>query len=150
MWNLKTLSFSGGKDVHATTDFLLKEIGDENAKVACIGPAGENRVLFASVMNDKNRAAGRTGVGAVMGSKNLKAVVISSKRNKPEVADKEAFKSVLKTCLQKIKEDGVTSEGLPTYGTKVLDNIINSHGMYPTRNFQTGIFPDIDEVSGEA
>jgi len=139
-----------GKDVHATTDSLLKEIGDDTAKVACIGPAGENQVLFASVMNDKNRAAGRTGVGAVMGSKNLKAVVISSKRNKPEVADKEAFKSILKTCLQKIKEDGVTSEGLPTYGTKVLDNIINSHGMYPTNNFQTGIFPDIDEVSGEA
>ncbi len=139
-----------GKDVHATTDLLLKEVGDDKAKVACIGPAGENKILFAAIMNDKNRAAGRTGVGAVMGNKNLKAVVISCERNSPEIADKNAFKSILNTCRKKIKEDGVTSEGLPTYGTKVLDNIINSHGMYPTNNFQSGIFPDIDEVSGEA
>jgi len=139
-----------GKDVDVTTDLLLKEMGDENAKVACIGPAGENLSLIASVMNDKGRAAGRSGVGAVMGSKHLKAVVVSASRNKPSLADEEAFKAVVKVCQAKIKEDAVTSQGLPTYGTKVLDNIINSSGLYPTNNFQLCMFKDVNEISGEA
>jgi aldehyde:ferredoxin oxidoreductase len=118
-----------GKDVDETTDLLLDEIDDKNAKVACIGPAGENLSLIASIMNDKGRAAGRSGVGAVMGSKNLKAVVVSAQRSKPSLADEEAFKAAVKVTREKIKADAVTSQGLPTYGTKVLDNIINSSGM---------------------
>lgn len=139
-----------GKDVYETTGLLLDAIADDKAKVACIGPAGENLSLIASVMNDKARAAGRSGVGAVMGSKNLKAVVVSAKRNKPTLADEEAFKAAIKVSREKIKEDAVTSQGLPTYGTKVLDNIINSSGLYPTNNFQFGTFKDVAEVSGEA
>jgi len=139
-----------GKDVDETTDLLVEATGDKAAKVACIGPAGENLSLIASVMNDKARAAGRSGVGAVMGSKNLKAVVVSVPRNKPTLADEAAFKDTVKTCQAKLKEDAVTSQGLPTYGTKVLDNIINSSGMYPTNNFQMCTFKDVSEVSGEA
>ncbi|MCP4456047.1 MAG: aldehyde ferredoxin oxidoreductase, partial [Planctomycetes bacterium] len=120
------------------------------AKVACIGPAGERMSLIAAIMNDKGRAAGRSGVGAVMGSKNLKAVVVSSKRRKPVLADEDAFKAAVKVCREKIKADAVTSQGLPTYGTKVLDNIINSSGMYPTNNFQRCMFKEVGEVSGEA
>jgi len=102
-------------------------------------------------MNEKNRAAARTGVGAVMGSKNLKAVVISCKRNAPEIVDSEGFKAAVVDCRKKIKEDEVTGVALPTFGTKVLDNIINSHGAYPVNNFQgSSIFKDIEEVSGEA
>jgi aldehyde:ferredoxin oxidoreductase len=139
-----------GQDVDKTTGFLLDQIGDASAKVACIGPAGENLSLIASIMNDKGRAAGRSGVGAVMGSKNLKAVVVSAKRSKPTLADETAFKAAVKVSREKIKADAVTSQGLPTYGTKVLDNIINSSGMYPTNNFQLCTFKDIAEVSGEA
>ena len=69
---LRDASHLWGKEVPATTDELMKET-DEEAKIACIGPAGEKLVLFATIMNDKNRAAGRSGLGAVMGSKNLKA-----------------------------------------------------------------------------
>jgi len=72
---LRDASHIWGKDSYETTDALLSET-DPEAKVACIGPAGERLVLFACIMNDKHRAAGRTGVGAVMGSKNLKAVVV--------------------------------------------------------------------------
>ncbi|MCD4653167.1 aldehyde ferredoxin oxidoreductase family protein [bacterium] len=139
-----------GKDVYETTSFLLDETGDINAKVACIGPAGENLSFIAAIMNDNARAAGRSGVGAVMGSKNLKAVIVSARRNKPTVFDDDAFKAVIKVCQRKIKEDAVTGEGLPTYGTKVLDNIINTSGMYPTNNFQLCMFKDISEISGEA
>ncbi len=139
-----------GKDVDETTGLLLEEEGDKNARVACIGPAGENLSLIASVMNDRGRAAGRSGVGAVVGSKNLKAVIVCADRNKPTVSDAEAFKATVKVGMDKIKEDAVTSQGLPTYGTKVLDNIINSSGMYPTNNFQLSMFKGVGEISGEA
>jgi len=71
---LKDATQLWGKDVFETTDTLANEFGDGKARVSCIGPGGENLVKFAAVMNDKHRAAGRTGVGAVMGSKNLKAI----------------------------------------------------------------------------
>jgi aldehyde:ferredoxin oxidoreductase len=100
-------------------------------------------------MNDKGRAAARTGVGAVMGSKNLKAVVVSGKK-KVLIEDKEAFDTAVKQRIKMLKENGVTGEGLPTLGTKVLDAIINENGLYPTRNFQESVFDDTDEVSGEA
>src|SRR6056297_3571044 len=146
---LKDASHVWGKKVNETTDMLIEEFGDDNAKVSCIGPAGENKVLFASIMNEKNRAAGRTGVGAVMGSKNLKAVVVKSDENKVNY-DKESAMEVVRKQTKMLKEDGVTGEGLPALGTKVLDNIINSNGLYPTRNFQSGTFDKTSEVSGEA
>ncbi len=138
-----------GKDAHETTDILMAEVGEKTAKVTCIGQAGENLSLISSIMNDKNRAAGRSGVGAVMGSKNLKAIIASGK-HKTLIDDKEAFKAAVKDKLKLLKENGVTGEGLPTFGTKVLDNIINSSGLYPTRNFQKAQFDKTDEISGEA
>ncbi len=146
---IKDASKLWGKDVHQTTDILMDEIGDKKAKVACIGPAGENLSRIASIMNDKNRAAGRSGVGAVMGSKNLKAVVAKG-TNIIELANKEKFSEVVKEKIKKCKENGITGEGLPALGTKVLDNIINSTGLYPTNNFQFATFKDVAEVSGEA
>ncbi len=138
-----------GKDTHETTDILMGEIGEKTAKVACIGPGGENLSLISGIMNDKNRAAGRSGVGAVMGSKMLKAIIVSGK-HKTLIDDKEAFNKAVKEKIKILKENGVTGEGLPTLGTKVLDNIINSSGLYPTRNFQKAQFEGIDEISGEA
>jgi len=106
-------------------------------------------VKFASIMNDKHRAAGRTGVGAVMGSKNLKAIVVKADEKQVEYY-KEEMMEVVRKQTKMLKEDGVTGEGLPSLGTKVLDNIINSNGLYPTNNFQYGTFEDVEEVSGEA
>ncbi len=138
-----------GKDVYETTDLLLEKFGDKRARVACIGPAGEKLVRFAAIMNDKDRAAGRTGVGAVMGSKNLKAIVVRGSK-RVEVANPEEFKAVVKEKIDILKENGTTGQGLPTYGTKVLDNIINQNGLYPTYNFQTGVFEGTEPISGEA
>lgn len=136
-----------GKVTSETTDQLLTET-DPEAKVACIGPAGENQVLFAGVINDKHRAAGRTGVGAVMGSKNLKAVVVRGTGG-VKVADKEGFKQAVLAARAKLMTHPVTSGGLPTYGTNVLISVLNQVGALPTRNFHTGYFETADKISGE-
>ncbi len=146
---IKSASHLWGLDTHTTTDKLLEEFGDERAKVACIGPAGEKLVKIACVINDKHRAAGRSGVGAVMGSKNLKAIVVRGSK-RPEAPDRDAFMNVVREKVEKIRKNPVTGEGLPKLGTKVLDNIINENGLYPTRNFQTGVFEGTAEVCGEA
>ncbi len=146
---IKDASHLWGKDTYETTDKIIEELGgDKQIKVACIGPAGENLVKFSAIINDKTRAAGRTGVGAVMGSKKLKAVATRGHK-RPEIANPDKFKEVLKIAMDKIKANGVTSQGLPTYGTMVLNHIIDEHGLYPTRNFQTGVFEGVDNVSGE-
>ncbi|MEX2751969.1 MAG: aldehyde ferredoxin oxidoreductase family protein, partial [Candidatus Freyarchaeota archaeon] len=113
-----------------------------------IGPAGEKLSRIACVINDKHRAAGRGGTGAVMGSKNLKAIAVKGTK-KIEPVNKEAFKKAHDTALKMIKEHSVTGQGLPTYGTAILVNIINENGIFPTRNFQTGVFPQADKISGE-
>ncbi|MDK2930286.1 MAG: aldehyde:ferredoxin oxidoreductase [Bacillota bacterium] len=136
-----------GKNTAETTDILVAET-DPDAKVACIGPAGERLVLFACVVNDKGRAAGRSGVGAVMGSKNLKAIVVRGTGD-VKVADPAKFREAVLAAFKKIKESPVTSQGLPTYGTAVLVNVINQHGAFPTRNFQTGVFEGAEKISGE-
>lgn len=137
-----------GKIVSETTDILVEEFGDPKAKVLTIGPAGEKLSLISAVMNDRFRAAGRSGVGAVMGSKNLKAVVVRGS-SKVEVADSDRLKEVLKDVTKKIREHGVTGQGLPTYGTAVLVNVINESGVYPTNNFQESYFPTAELTSGE-
>jgi len=143
-----------GKDTHTTTDMIIEEhkaeLGSdaEKIKVACIGPAGENRVRMACIINDKNRAAGRGGHGAVWGVKKLKAIAVRG-HLKVKIANEDKFREAVKTAIDKIKKSPVTSEALPTYGTAVLVNIINEHGIFPTRNFKTGVFPTADKISGE-
>jgi len=136
-----------GKLVSETTDILEKRHG-EKCRVITIGPAGEKLSPIAAIMNDRWRAAGRSGVGAVMGSKNLKAIVVKGS-GKVGVADEDKLKEVFAGCIKKLKENGVTGSGLPAYGTAVLVNIINENGVLPTNNFQTGVFPDADDISGE-
>ncbi|CAB49871.1 aldehyde ferredoxin oxidoreductase [Pyrococcus abyssi] len=138
-----------GKLVSETEKALKEEVGDKHVQIASIGPAGENKVRFAAVMNNGHRAAGRGGVGAVMGSKNLKAIVVRGHK-RVEVADKGKFMEVIREKIEKLKKDPVAGGGLPKYGTAVLVNIINEHGLYPTRNFQTGVFEYAYEQSGEA
>jgi len=136
-----------GKTTHEATDQILSET-DMDAKVACIGPAGEKLVRFACIINDKHRAAGRSGMGAVMGSKNLKALAVKGSGS-VIVANKEAFRKATLDGFQKVKASAVTSQGLPTYGTAVLINVINQHGILPTKNFQEGVFEGAEKISGE-
>ena len=136
-----------GHDTHDTTDLVRAET-DEDAKVACIGPAGEHLALLANIMNEMHRAAGRTGVGAVMGSKNLKAVAVMGS-GAVEVADPEGFKAAVMKARQMIQAHPVGGAGLKAYGTAVLMNILNQTGALPTRNFQDGYFPTADKTGGE-
>lgn len=136
-----------GKSTHEATDQIHEET-DLDSKIACIGPAGERLVRFACIINDKHRAAGRSGVGAVMGSKNLKAVAVRGSGS-IKVADKESFRKITLECFKKVKANPVTSKGLPSYGTAVLVNIINASGIFPTRNFQDSVFEGAEKISGE-
>jgi aldehyde:ferredoxin oxidoreductase len=137
-----------GKDVHTTTDILLEET-DPKAKVACIGPAGENLVLMAAVMNDKHRAAARSGVGAVMGSKNLKAVVAQGSKN-PPMADTEGMRQLSVTISKEVGVDVKKGSSLREYGTAYVPQVTNTLGILPTRNFQTGTFEGTDQIDGVA
>jgi len=145
---LRDASHLWRKLVSRTTDILLEEAGDPDVSVLCIGPAGENQSLVAAVMNDRYRAAGRSGVGAVMGSKNLKAVVVRGTGTVAHARPDKA-KNVLAAVMKKIRESKVTGDGLPTYGTAMMVNVINEAGIYPTRNFQQAYFPTADQASGE-
>jgi aldehyde:ferredoxin oxidoreductase len=136
-----------GQNTHETDDRLRDETHPE-AKISCIGPAGEKRGLTACVMNDKHRAAGRSGVGAVMGAKNLKAVAAKGFQS-VRVADPKGYMAACLAAITKLKESPVTGTGLPKYGTPVLVNVINTHGFLPTRNFQQGQFEGADKLSGE-
>ncbi|WP_297520912.1 aldehyde ferredoxin oxidoreductase [Thermococcus sp.] len=146
---IRDASHLWGKLVSETEETIKKEIGSKKLHITSIGPAGENLVKFAAVINDGHRAAGRAGVGAVMGSKNLKAIAVEGHKRVP-IADKQKFMLTVREKINKLKNDPVAGGGLPNYGTAVLVNIINSNGLYPTRNFQTGVFELAEEHSGEA
>jgi aldehyde:ferredoxin oxidoreductase len=138
-----------GLDVEATTDNLLKQVkSPQIASIACIGPAGENLVRFASIINDRSRAAGRGGAGAVMGSKNLKAIVACGKQ-KPSVADPGRFDFAVYESQKAIKQNPITAVGLPKYGTAGLLSIMNVLGALPTQNFTNCCFEGAHDVSGE-
>jgi aldehyde:ferredoxin oxidoreductase len=145
---LRDASELWGKTVFETTDKLLEALGA--VRVACIGPAGENGCLYAGVLNDKYRAAGRGGMGAVMGSKKLKAVAVHG-TGSVRVARPEAFMKAVTDARAKLKAHPVTSGGLPTYGTEILVNIINESGALPLHNWRDGaVFDRADDTSGEA
>ncbi len=136
-----------GKGVFETTEALGQSRNQRN--VLCIGPAGENQVRIAAIMNDKERALARGGPGAVMGSKNLKAIVVEGKeKNQP--ADQELFKFMLYETGKLLKASPLTSQGLPEFGTAVVMNVVNEIGALPTRNFQQSQFEGADKISGEA
>jgi len=136
-----------GKTTGQTTDAIQSEFKDDKVRVSCIGPAGEKLVLFACIINEKTRAAGRGGVGAVMGSKNLKA--IAARGDLPiKAADEERLNVVKDRVRKKIEDNGI-EKALHNYGTAVLINIINENYVLPTRNFQTAHFANAENVSGE-
>lgn len=148
MVELRDATACWGKLVSETAAILQQAVGDPKARILTIGPAGERLSPIAAVMNDKSRAAGRSGVGAVLGSKNLKAIVVRGS-GRIEPAEPERAKEVVRLAIEAIRAHGVTGKGLPTYGTAVLVNVINEIGAYPTKNFQEAHFETADQVSGE-
>ncbi|MBI9039634.1 MAG: aldehyde ferredoxin oxidoreductase family protein [Bacteroidales bacterium] len=136
-----------GLNTHKTTDILLSKT-NKNAGVACIGPSGENKLLVAGIMNEKNHAAGRGGLGAVMGSKNLKAVVVNGNIDTPFV-NNEIIKTAKKKWRTFIGEAPLTKDTLKEYGTPALVKVINRYGALPTRNFQEAYFVDSESISAE-
>lgn len=132
-----------------TVPRAMEALGGKGKSVACIGPAGENRVRIAAIMNDGTRALARGGVGAVMGSKKLKAVVISGS-TRPTIADPESFEFVRYETEKQLKANPITARGLPEFGTSVLINILNEAGALPTRNYRTNRFEEAEAISGES
>ncbi len=116
------------------------------AKVACIGPAGENLVRFACVMNDAGRAAGRSGVGAVMGSKNLKAVAVHGTKG-VKVADRAGFYQAMDAAFKTLEYEYV--EEFHQTGTPGVLSLVHEFGVLPTRNFSVGVNDFADKISGE-
>jgi aldehyde:ferredoxin oxidoreductase len=137
-----------GKTTHATHDGMLAETA-KSARTACIGPAGENGVLFASIMNDRDRAAGRSGVGAVLGSKRLKGVVVRGTGEVP-LRDEKAFGEQVKKLLRRFR-DALKGGKHPLnlHGTAVTVMATQNFGVLPTRNFQQGTFAGWEEIHGE-
>jgi aldehyde:ferredoxin oxidoreductase len=133
-----------GRDTADVEAMLREEVGDAKARVAQVGVAGENRVLFSSIMHDVNRAAGRNGLGAVMGSKRLKAVAVRGTRALP-VADKGRVQPVSKWFGANYKE---LSAWAVTMGTPGSVTRLNGMGGLPTRNFQDPAFADAHHIGG--
>jgi len=123
--------------------------------VASIGPAGEQRltsssIQFADPKGHPGRAAGRGGLGAVMGSKKIKAIVIDDEgADKVALHDPDAFKAANKRWAELLLSHPVSGQGLPAYGTAVLVNVINEAGALPTKNFRSGRFEHAQAISGE-
>src|ERR1700690_1089655 len=139
-----------GKSVWETEEIIKKTHQDPQTRVCSIGRAGENGMMYACIVNDLHRAAGRSGVGTVMGSKNLKAVAIRGTKGAGGIRDGKAFMKATTAAKKVLAENAVTSQGLPTYGTQVLMNVINEMGALPTRNHRDVQFEDARKISGEA
>jgi aldehyde:ferredoxin oxidoreductase len=139
-----------GQSVWHTEETIKKQHQDPLIRVSSIGLAGENQVLFAAVVNDLHRAAGRSGVGAVMGSKNLKAIAVRGTQGVGNLADPKEFMKVTKEKKKILADNAVTGQGLPTYGTQVLMNVINEIGALPTRNHKDSQFEGAKDISAEA
>ena len=137
-----------GRTTHET-DAALREETHAEARTTCIGPAGERLVRFAAIMNDKDRAAGRSGVGAVMGSKKLKAVVVRGTGEVP-LYDRKAFRELVEKLNKKFRDSLKGGQHpLRLHGTAVTVMATQNYGVLPTRNFQQGTFEGWEGIHGE-
>ena len=136
LWGMKTLECHNA---------ICEELGDKSVKVALIGPAGENLVSFACVLNDLDAAAGRTGMGAVMGSKNLKAIACRG-HQRLSLANPEAVSAIGRWIRDNTP---VTNKGMRDFGTARVVKPLNDAGGLPTRNFQLGSIDGVDAITGQ-
>lgn len=143
-----------GKGMYQVDEIVWKDFPNKPGVIG-IGPAGEMRLASAGVSvndpdNGPGRYAGRGGLGAVMGSKGLKAIIVDDKGGPGvQIANPELFKQEAKKLTEALLSHPVTSQALPNYGTAVLINILNEAGGLPTRNFSSGRFEGAAKVSGE-
>ncbi|OIO01211.1 MAG: aldehyde ferredoxin oxidoreductase [Desulfovibrionaceae bacterium CG1_02_65_16] len=134
---------------------VVKSVFGEKAVTAMIGPAGEQCLMASTIQfsdpdGRPSRSAGRGGMGAVMGSKRVKAIILDPEaKDAVPMADPEKFKVARKRWVDILTSHPVTSQGLPTYGTAILVNIINEVGALPTKNFREGRFAGVAKISGE-
>lgn len=143
---IKNAKHLWGKDTWETEELIRKELSQE-FQVLSIGQGGENLVRYAAILNNLSRAAARTGLGAVMGSKNLKAIAVKGSGS-VKVAQPEAFDNFIDQTLQKIYEDPAYPS-LSYYGTPFLVDLAYISGGLATRNNQTGIFENYESISAE-
>ena len=141
--SIKDAKFLWGKNTREVTRELSKF-----GRVACIGKAGEKGVRFANIMNDFTHTCGRGGLGAVMGSKNLKAVVVKGDKKIP-LFDRDKYKKYFQDITRLLVASPVSSKGLSEYGTAVLVNLTNYMNILPTGNFRFSRFDFAEEISGE-
>jgi aldehyde:ferredoxin oxidoreductase len=138
---IRDASHIWGRDVHEADQIIKKEVGND-VRTACIGQAGENLVKFASVIFDKHRAAAKTGVGCVMGSKNLKAIAVRGSK-KVQVAEPEKVRAIAENLRQNLTSAGV--QNWARYGTTSLCILYNEIGCHSVKNCQEVIAPEISE-----
>lgn len=143
---LKSAEEMWGKGVFEIHDQIIQQHG-KNVRTAIIGPAGENKVRFAAIVNDRNRAAARGGVGAVMGSKNLKAIFARGDV-KPEMDDEAKFQEVNRNYRQNLVKDMKIRDSFGKYGTSGGVEYLHKSNILPTKNFKFGQFDGNDKISG--
>ncbi|MEM2936661.1 MAG: aldehyde ferredoxin oxidoreductase family protein, partial [Candidatus Bathyarchaeia archaeon] len=136
-----------GMTTHDAQLYIREEVGNGDATVASIGPAGENLVRYACILFDR-RAAGRGGPGAVMGSKRLKAIAVNGDQEVP-IANPERLKELTREVYRIISAHPTFGDFMPKYGTAYAVGATNEAGAFPTRNFQTGVFEGAEGISGE-
>ena len=136
-----------GKTVPDTEDLIQKD-SNQKMTIASIGPGGENLVRYAAIMNNRHRAIGRCGLGAVMGAKRLKAIACAGK-TQITLANPDLFKEIAKKQFDLLNES-MLKVGFESFGTNMVSDMVNIRGGYPTRNWQEGVFEQIEEVNGQA
>ena len=124
---------------------IKEELGDDKIEVLQVGPAGERGVRFAGIFSMSNRANGRTGMGAVMGSKNLKAIAVRGKK-RPSIADKDALKQLAKWGVENLDDSGIA--GLAKYGTAETTGANHAIGTLPAYNYNSGVFDKWEAIDG--
>ena len=136
-----------GKTTGECQKLIQEELGDNGVRIAQIGIAGENLVRYACVVNDINHAAGRTGLGAVMGAKNLRAVAVRGHQS-PELADEPAVIAITRQLTAFLKDERFAAS-MHEFGTSGMVVGLSTSGALPTRNFRQGSFEGVEELSGE-
>lgn len=139
-----------GKTVWQADEILHTKYQDPLIRIAAVGRAAEQGCLYSAIVNDRHRAAGRSGVGTVMASKQLKAVVVRGTKGVGGVRDPKAFFKATSEGKKVLSDNAVTGEGLPVMGTQVLMNVINEVGAMPTRNMREVQFEGASKISAEA
>lgn len=142
---IRDASHLWGKVTGEVQKSIKKELGDERVRIAQIGPAGEKLVRYACIMNELKHFNGRTGLGAVMGSKNLRAIVVRGNKN-AEPFDREKASAILKNVRESYVEDPA---GLGCLGTARVAPILSAGGILPTKNFITGSFEKAEDIGGK-